>query len=121
MTPEEALKNILDYVNLDEYDYETKGIRNAEMLLKQALKDLERLIKFKETFDNYELAKRQDFIAFENWLECEGELAELKRDVKQFIELLMKDNHTGRDTFDIEILKDKLLEVGKDVEENETN
>ena len=40
------------------------------------------------------------------------ELEELKRDVRRFIELLMKDNHTGRDTFDIEILKDKLLKVG---------
>ena len=39
---------------------------------------------------------------------------ELKRDVKRFIELLMKDNHTGRDTFDIEILKDKLMKVGKE-------
>lgn len=38
MTPKEALKLILEYVNLDEYDYETKGIRNAETLLKQALK-----------------------------------------------------------------------------------
>ena len=40
------------------------------------------------------------------------ELEKLKRDVKRFIELLMKDNPTGRDTFDIEILKDKLLKVG---------
>ena len=42
------------------------------------------------------------------------ELEELKRDVKRFIELLMKDNHTGRDTFDIEILKNKLMEVGNE-------
>jgi hypothetical protein len=40
------------------------------------------------------------------------EIEELKRDVKRFIELLMKDNHTGRDTFDIEILKDKLMKLG---------
>lgn len=33
----EALELILEYVNLDEYDYETKGIRNAETLLKKAL------------------------------------------------------------------------------------
>ena len=37
MTPKEALKLILEYVNLDEYDYETKGIRNAETLLRKAL------------------------------------------------------------------------------------
>ena len=42
------------------------------------------------------------------------ELTELKRDVKRFMELLMKDNHTGRDTFDIEILKNKLMEVGNE-------
>ena len=39
---------------------------------------------------------------------------QLERDVKRFIELLMKDNHTGRDTFDIEILKNKLKEVGNE-------
>jgi hypothetical protein len=33
----EALETILDYVNLDEYDYETKGVRNAEMILKKSL------------------------------------------------------------------------------------
>ena len=33
----EALEKILYYVNLDEYDYETKGIRNAEIILKKAL------------------------------------------------------------------------------------
>ena len=42
--------------------------------IQQALNELERLKKFKETFDNYELAKKQDFIAYENWLECEVEL-----------------------------------------------
>ena len=42
--------------------------------IQQALNELERLKKFKETFDNYELAKKQDFIAYENWLECEAEL-----------------------------------------------
>ena len=42
-----------------------------------ALNELKRLKKFKETFDNYELAKKQDFIAYENWLECEAELKKL--------------------------------------------
>lgn len=49
-----------------------------------------------------------------SWLEIKQTIAdyeELKRDVKRFIELLMKDDHTGRDTFDIEILKDKLMKV----------
>ena len=43
-------------------------------VLKNALNELKRLKKFKETFDNYELAKKQDFIAYENWIECEAEL-----------------------------------------------
>ena len=123
MTPKEALKGIKQAIA--EHLHKQTGV-NVEKhfeylqydteidIVDKALNDLERLKRFKETFDNYELAKRQDFIAYENWLECENELAELKCDVKQFIELLMKDNHTARDTFDIEILKDKLLEVGKE-------
>ena len=51
---------------------------------------------------------------FESIRQALTELEELKRDVKRFIELLMKDNHTGRDTFDIEILKNKLMEVGNE-------
>ena len=114
MTPKEALKPIKEIVRLFTKKAEIENFDDEFNLIEQALNDLERLKKFKETFDNFELAKKQDFIAYENWLECEKELTELKRDVKQFIELLMKDNHTGRDTFDIEILKDKLLEVGKE-------
>ena len=123
MTPKEALKGIKQAIaehlhkqtgeNVEKHFKYLQYVTEIDIIDK-ALNELERLKKFKETFDNYELAKRQDFIAYENWLECEGELEELKRDVKQFIELLMKDNHTGRDTFDIEILKDKLLEVGKE-------
>ena len=117
MTPKEALKNILDYVNLDEYDYETKGIRNAEMLLKQALNDLERLKKFKETFDNYELAKRQDFIAYENWLECEGELTELKRDIARYFELADNVEITKEVMDEFSNIRNKLLEVCVENEE----
>ena len=113
MTPEEALKNILDYVNLDEYDYETKGIRNAEMLLKQALNDLERLKKFKETFDSYELAKRQDFIAYENWLECESELTELKGNIKRYFDLANEKVITLEVIDEFSKLRNKLLEGGK--------
>ena len=67
------------------------GVSGSDALniIEQALNDLERLKKFKETFDNYELAKRQDFIAFENWLECEGELTELKRDIARYFEKMV--------------------------------
>ena len=51
------------------------------LFFEQALNELERLKKFKETFDNYELAKKQGFIAYENWIECEKELEELKQEV----------------------------------------
>ena len=56
-------------------------------VLKQALNELEGLKKFKETFDKYELAKKRDFIAYENWLESEKELNELTRNVARYFEL----------------------------------
>ena len=83
MTPKEALKEIFNGM------YNKQGFINEFKVIEQALNDLERLKKFKETFDNYELAKRQDFIAFENWLECEGELTELKRDIARYFEKMV--------------------------------
>ena len=82
--------------------------------IQQALNELERLKKFKETFDNYELAKRQDFIAYENWLECENELAELKRDVKRYFELFNEEVATKEVIDEFSKLRNKLLEVGKE-------
>ena len=83
MTPKEALKEIFNGM------YNKQGFINEFKVIEQALNDLERLKKFKETFDNYELVKRQDFIAFENWLECEGELTELKRDIARYFEKMV--------------------------------
>jgi len=78
-----------------------------------ALNELKRLKKFKETFDNYELAKKQDFIAYENWLECERELAELKRDVKRFMEIFyISDDSTLWDEYDELVVK--LSKVGEE-------
>ena len=37
MTPLEALERILSYVKLDEYDYETRGVGDAERLIRKAL------------------------------------------------------------------------------------
>jgi len=69
MTPKEALRRIKKSVgNHGWFEYEEIEA------IEQALNELERLKKFKETFDNYELSKKQDFIAYENWLECEAEL-----------------------------------------------
>lgn len=83
MTPKEALKGIKQAIA--EHLHKQTGVnvkKHFEYLkndteisiVEQALNELERLKKFKETFDNYELFKKQDFIAFENWLECEAEL-----------------------------------------------
>ena len=73
MTPKEAFYKVLERA---EFAY--IGHDDVDMVIK-ALNELERLKKFKETFDNYELAKKQDFIAYENWLECEKELEALKK------------------------------------------
>ena len=81
MTPKEALKRFNDFVVSSKinqvntfvfYGYEIEE-------LQKVLKEHKRLQKFKETFDNYELAKKQEFIAYENWLECEKELEALKK------------------------------------------
>ncbi len=101
MTPEEALKEIFNGM------YNKQGFIKEFKVIEQALNDLERLKKFKETFDNYELSKRQDFVAFENWLECEKELVVIKSDVKRFMELL--DSQEEHDEFSL--LYNKLLEV----------
>ena len=66
------LKKHFEYL---QYDTEIEVVTNA-------LNELERLKKFKETFDNYELAKKQDFIAYENWLECEAELKKTPTEMK---------------------------------------
>ncbi len=43
MTPKEALDKLTEYIKLDEYDYETSGVGDAERLLGQALTELEEL------------------------------------------------------------------------------
>lgn len=87
MTPKEAFKEykqVAQWLVDGEFDNYSPYIKLGKDLLEiaptieQSLTELERLKKFKETFDNYELAKKQDFIAYENWLECERELGELK-------------------------------------------
>jgi len=89
------------------------GVSGSDALniIEQALNDLERLKKFKETFDNFELAKRQDFIAYENWLECENELTELKRDVKRYFDLANEEVATKEVIDEFSKLRNKLLEV----------
>ena len=52
-----------------------------------SLNELDRLRVFKKTFDEYELAQKQGFIAYENWKECEKELETMKAKVKRYFEL----------------------------------
>ncbi len=123
MTPKEALEvlfNNLDKARLKELSRSDKYWYKYEEV-SEAINTLERLKKFKETFDNYELTKRQDFIAFENWLECEGELTELKRDIARYFELANEEETTEEVMDEISKLRNKLLEVGKEEKENETN
>jgi predicted RNase H-like HicB family nuclease/cell fate (sporulation/competence/biofilm development) regulator YlbF (YheA/YmcA/DUF963 family) len=63
--------------------------------MKEALKELERLRKFKKNFDNYQLNKKRGYIAFENWQECEEQLVEIKRAGSSLIESIQKYHSTG--------------------------
>jgi len=113
MTPKEALEvlfNNLDKARLKELSRSDKYWYKYEEV-SEAIDTLERLKKFKETFDNFELAKRQDFIAYENWLECENELTELKRDVKRYFELFNEEVATKEVIDEFSKLRNKLLEV----------
>jgi len=51
----------------------------ATKMVNEALTELERLQKFKATFDAYELSQKQGFIAYENWQECEKEIEYWKK------------------------------------------
>ena len=114
MTPKEVLKQIKEIVRLFTKKAEIENFDDEFNLIEQALNDLERLKKFKETFDNYELSKRQDFIAYENWLECERELTELKRDIARYFELANNDEITKEVMDEFSNIRNKLLEVGKE-------
>jgi hypothetical protein len=69
---------IFDVLSDEEPTLSVGEVAEKFAIIKQALLRLQSLEKFKETFDKYELAKKQDFIAYENWQECEKELT--KRD-----------------------------------------
>ena len=120
MTPKESLDFLVK--NLPTEAQQTTSIYHpAIRVLLQSIIELERLKKFKETFDNYELAKKQGFIAYEIWQECERELAELKCDVKRYFDLANEEVATKEVIDEFSKLRNKLLEVGKEEKENETN
>ena len=102
MTPKEAFKEYKqvaqwlvdgEFDNYSPYIKLGKDLLEIAPIIEQSLNELERLKKFKETFDNYELAKKQGVIAYENWLECERELEALKKPptVEEVCALIEKD------------------------------
>lgn len=62
-----------------EYDTANGGTYLIHDHILEALTELERLQKFKATFDAYELSQKQGFIAYENWQECEKEIEYWKK------------------------------------------
>ena len=80
--------------------------------IKNALNELERLRKFKANFDAYELAKKQDFVAYEIWQECEETLTYATEKLER-IRILI--DPTKFKTTDIELLRDSIREVLDDV------
>jgi len=93
--------------------------KEQRKMVTECFDELERLQKFKATFDAYELAKKQDFIAYENWLEAEKELNELTCDVKRYFELDDKSKYediilTFSEELERTTLSVKLSKVGYD-------
>ena len=113
MTPKEQLDKLTAYLLAPKEEVDIQLDYNEMALIlhdvKQSLNELEGLKKFKETFDNYELAKKRDFIAYENWLESEKELTELKRDVKRYFDLANEGEVTKEVIDEFSKIRDKLL------------
>ncbi len=95
-------------------------------VVKDLTKQLKLLKKFKTDFDNYELSKKQGFIAYENWQECEKQIKKLEKDVQKHIKAkeknhdlykeMRKNSDIWRDAYHsvlIELKKFKQESVGK--------
>jgi len=99
------------------------GYGNDEMLLcyteeqrnivEEALTELERLQKFKATFDAYELSQKQGFIAYENWQECEKELKTYKGEVEELMTLVIGNYDMARLEEDMKGLEGKDLRIAQ--------
>jgi len=87
MTELEKLNQIFDYITGESKEFNSVQIIDKVVDIKLSLYELERLRKFKATFDKYELAQKQGFIAYENWKECEKELETMKAKVKRYFQL----------------------------------
>ena len=64
-----------------EYNSSREPFEDDIATINEAIEELKRLQKFKQTFDAYELAKKQDYVAFEILKECEKELARLQNNI----------------------------------------
>lgn len=79
----------------------------------EALTELDRLQKFKATFDAYELSKKQDFIAYENWQECEKELSEYKQDIQNLIKIVLGSTTIAELEEEMKTMKEDDLKIAK--------
>lgn len=68
MTPKEALQRFIDFVNSSKINQVSTFVFYGYEIdeLQKFLKKHKRLQVFKATFDNYELAKKQDFRRLKN-------------------------------------------------------
>ncbi len=96
--------NVLYYGNPNDVENELE----ASMM---AIGELERLQKFKATFDAYELSQKQGFIAYENWQECEKELKTYKGEVEELMTLVIGNYDMARLEEDMKGLEGKDLRI----------
>lgn len=68
----ERLNQVFDYITGDSKEFNSVEVCDKLIDIKCALNELERLQKFKKTFDEYEISQKQGFISYENWEECEN-------------------------------------------------
>ena len=82
---------IFDVLSDEEPTLSVVEVAEKFAIIKQALLRLKSLEKFKATYDKYELAKKQDYVAFEIMEEVIKREEEMKAKVKRYLEL----NHLG--------------------------
>ncbi len=81
MNKHKQARELIECYNVETAEHELYSYINE---CEATEKELERLQKFKATFDNYELSKKQGFIAYENWFECEKQIKELQYKIKLY-------------------------------------
>jgi hypothetical protein len=107
----DAISHCRNYDYANPYCEETVNTNALE--LEQVINELDRLQKFKKTFDAYELSKKQGFIAYENWQECEKELKAYKDEVDELMALVIGDYDMSRLKEDMKDLEGDDLQIAQ--------